>query len=397
MKIKNKPISIYIHIPFCVRKCLYCDFLSAPAKEDEKERYLRCLEEEIKREAKNYVNYEVQTVFIGGGTPSLLLPEEAQRLLNAVRQHYRMAGQAEITIEVNPGTANFTKLKAYYEMGINRLSIGLQSAINEELKCLGRIHTWEDFLKTYKDAVKSGFNNINVDLMSAIPMQTVESFRETLSKVLLLQPQPAHISAYSLIIEEGTPFYENTPELPDEETDRLMYKITDDILKRNGYHRYEISNYAQKSMECRHNKVYWTRGDYVGFGIGAASLVNNVRFHNLRDIKSYIHQMEADQENGVLSFPVKEDIEQLSWEEQIEEYMFLGLRLTEGISLKAFFNTFGKTLDEVYPGLIERLVSQGLLLITYGKNKEAERIFLSEYGLDVSNRVMAEFLLTVEN
>lgn len=387
MKTKRKPISVYIHIPFCVRKCLYCDFLSAPAGEEEKTRYLQRLLEEIRTEAENYADYEVQTIFIGGGTPSLLRQEETERLLKTIGRYYQVAQSPEITIEVNPGTVNAAKLKAYHEMGINRLSIGLQSAMKEELEGLGRIHTWEDFLQTYKEAVKSGFNNINVDLMSAIPGQTIESFRETLSRVLALKPQPAHISAYSLIIEEGTPFYENPPELPDEETDRLMYKITDDILRKNGYHRYEISNYAKKGRECRHNKVYWTRGDYVGFGIGAASLVHNVRFHNTRDIKSYI----------AAPYSLKEEIEELSEEEQIEEYMFLGLRLTDGISLQAFYETFGKTVEEVYPGLIGKLTAQGLLLTAGGKEKEAERIFLSEYGLDVSNRVMAEFLLTVAN
>lgn len=387
MKTKRKPISVYIHIPFCVRKCLYCDFLSAPAGEEEKTRYLQRLLEEIRTEAENYADYEVQTIFIGGGTPSLLRQEETERLLKTIGRYYQVAQSPEITIEVNPGTVNAAKLKAYHEMGINRLSIGLQSAMKEELEGLGRIHTWEDFLQTYKEAVKSGFNNINVDLMSAIPGQTIESFRETLSRVLALKPQPAHISAYSLIIEEGTPFYENPPELPDEETDRLMYKITADILRKNGYHRYEISNYAKKGRECRHNKVYWTRGDYVGFGIGAASLVHNVRFHNTRDIKSYI----------AAPYFLKEEIEELSEEEQIEEYMFLGLRLTDGISLQAFYETFGKTVEEVYPGLIGKLTAQGLLLTAGGKEKEAERIFLSEYGLDVSNRVMAEFLLTVAN
>ncbi|MGN0377403.1 MAG: radical SAM family heme chaperone HemW [Suilimivivens sp.] len=398
MKTDYRPLSIYIHIPFCVRKCLYCDFLSAPADIKTQERYVTCLIEEIRREAVNYMDYEVQTIFIGGGTPSLLPEEWMQEILETVYKNYRIVTEPEITIEVNPGTVTFQKLKAYHDMGINRLSIGLQSAINEELKLLGRIHTWEDFFFTYKNAIKSGFNNINVDLMSAIPGQTVDSYKKTLHKVLTLDPPPAHLSAYSLIIEEGTPFYEDTPMLPDEETDRLLYKITDDILKGRGYHRYEISNYAMEGYECRHNTVYWKRGDYAGFGIGAASLINNTRYSNIRDLNSYISRMEnvtcgkqADQTKADSS--VKENLEKLSVKEQMEEFMFLGLRLIRGVSFDEFESVFGKTIDEVYPGLIPKLEGQGLLICEYNKNGRRDRIRLSEFGLDVSNTVMAEFLL----
>ncbi|MBQ2935209.1 MAG: radical SAM family heme chaperone HemW, partial [Lachnospiraceae bacterium] len=280
MKTKGKPLSIYLHIPFCARKCLYCDFLSAPADDVTKARYVESLITEIKAEAPKYEAYEVRTVFIGGGTPSILPAEAIVGIMDTLKEQFCFAKEAEITIEVNPGSAEAEKLLAYYRSGINRLSIGLQSSHNSELQQLGRIHTYQDFLRTYRDAVKSGFNNINIDLMSAIPGQTTESYRETLRQILHLSPMPAHISAYSLIIEEGTPFYENTPELPDEEADREMYKITDDMLSGSGFERYEISNYARKGYACKHNKVYWRRGDYVGFGIGAASLIDNVRFHN---------------------------------------------------------------------------------------------------------------------
>lgn len=394
MKTEYKPLSLYLHIPFCVRKCFYCDFLSAPTEEAKQERYLNSLRTELEREAKNYEDYQVETVFFGGGTPSLVSPERLLTLLAAIRANYRVAQNPEITIEVNPGTADREKLAAYRQMGINRLSIGLQSAIDKELALLGRIHKAEDFFRVYEDAVKTGFNNINVDLMSAIPSQTESSYRETLQRVLSLKPRPAHISAYSLIIEEGTAFYENTPELPDEETDRRLYKITNDILKENGYHRYEISNYAREGYECRHNRVYWTRGDYAGFGIGAASLVANVRFHNCRDWERYMEAWEAEAAGeGQSGNGVKEEIQQLSKEEQIEEFMFLGLRLTEGVDLRQFRAVFGIEAEALYPGLTDRLESQGLLCCERNASGEKERIHLSELGLDVSNRVMAEFLL----
>ncbi len=387
MKTEYKPLSIYIHIPFCIRKCLYCDFLSQPADERMQEEYVNCLIQEIKRESKRFAGHVINTVFIGGGTPSVLPEGFVEMIVSAVYEYYRMANEPEITIEVNPGTVSVKKLQAYHRIGINRLSIGLQSAIDEELKALGRIHTADDFFATYRDAVKSGFNNINVDLMTAIPMQTIESFKETVKQVLALDPIPSHVSAYSLIIEEGTPFYENTPELPDEDTDRMLYKITNDILTEKGYHRYEISNYAKAGYECRHNKVYWKRGEYAGFGTGAASLVQNTRYSNIKDTCDYISRIRE-------GLDVREGIQKLSVSEQMEEFMFLGLRLTEGISMKEFEDAFGKTIEEVYPGLIGKLEQQGLLLCKRKVNGERERIYLSEFGLDVSNVVMEEFLLT---
>lgn len=388
MKTNQKPLSIYIHIPFCVRKCLYCDFLSAPAGEQEQEQYLRALLEEIGREAAAYEQYEVQTVFIGGGTPSLFSENWIEQILKTVYDCFHIAKEPEITMEVNPGTVTRVKLEGYKKAGVNRLSIGLQSAQEEELKLLGRVHTAKDFLVTYDNAIKSGFNNINIDLMSAIPGQSLESYQDTLNQVLSLKPAPTHISAYSLIIEEGTPFYEQKAQLqlPDEETDRILYKITNDILKRNGYHRYEISNYAKEGYECRHNKVYWLRGDYIGFGIGAASLVQNVRWSNIGDVEAYSKRQNE-------SLNIKEQVDTLSLEEQMEEYMFLGLRLIEGISEENFYQTFGRKLREVYPGIVERLEKQGLLICRKEKEGETGRIALSEFGLDVSNIVMAEFLL----
>ena len=389
MKTK-RPLSIYIHIPFCVRKCLYCDFLSAPASGETMEAYASCLCREIEAAGKLYPDHEVRTVFFGGGTPSILKKERICQILEALRRAFSLAEDAEITIEVNPGTVDADKLAAYYAAGINRLSIGVQSLQGNELQALGRIHSTEDFFQTYSVAIKSGFNNINVDLMSAIPEQTLESCQDTLRQLLSLDRPPSHISAYSLIIEEGTPFYENTPVLPDEEMDRLFYKITNDILKAAGYHRYEISNYAREGCECRHNRVYWERGEYLGFGIGAASLMQETRFSNIRDLQTYLKLLSGEAADrpstGQLMEHLRQEVSHLTEREQMEEFMFLGLRLTEGVSKKRFFKTFGKKFTDVYPGISEKLIREGLLV------QEGDRLKLTELGLDVSNRVMAEFL-----
>ncbi len=378
MKTERRPLSLYLHIPFCVRKCLYCDFLSGPRTKEEQERYLSCLIREIRREADAYKDCLVETVFVGGGTPSLLAPEWMERILLTVSGSYHLAKDCEITIEANPGTAPKPKLCSLFRMGVNRLSIGLQSAVDEELAALGRIHTFSDFLATYEAAAEAGFTNINVDLMSGIPLQSAESWTKTLERALSLEP--AHISAYSLIIEEGTYFYEHRPSLPDEETDRLLYRMTNEMLGAHGYHRYEISNYAREGFECRHNLVYWRRGEYAGFGLGAASLVGNTRYRNCEDFDAYIgREGDCRQEENVLSVP-----------EQMEEFMFLGLRLTRGVSNLDFRKAFGRTIQEVYPGITEGLIGQGLLCRDKGEGDE--RFFLSERGLDVSNRVMAEFL-----
>lgn len=389
MKTK-RPLSIYIHIPFCVRKCLYCDFLSAPASGETMEAYASCLCREIEAAGKLYPDHEVRTVFFGGGTPSILKKERICQIMEVLRRAFSLAEDAEITIEVNPGTVDADKLAAYYAAGINRLSIGVQSLQENELQALGRIHSTEDFFQTYSMAIKSGFNNINVDLMSAIPEQTLESCQDTLRQLLSLDRPPSHISAYSLIIEEGTPFYENTPVLPDEEMDRLFYKITNDILKAAGYHRYEISNYAREGCECRHNRVYWERGEYLGFGIGAASLMQETRFSNIRDLQTYLKLLSGEAADrpltGQLTEHLRQEVSHLTEREQMEEFMFLGLRLTEGVSQKRFFKTFGKKFTDVYPGISEKLIREGLLV------QEGDRLKLTELGLDVSNRVMAEFL-----
>ena len=397
-------LSLYLHIPFCVRKCLYCDFLSGPQSADVQEQYVEALCREIQETSPEYREYQVVSVFIGGGTPSVLLPEQTIRIMETLKSCFTLTDTCEISMEMNPGTVTPEKMNAYRACGINRISIGLQSANDGELKALGRIHTCADFLKAYEMAVEAGFTNINVDLMSAIPEQTLKSYQETLQKVLALQPQPVHISAYSLIVEEGTPFYEQELNLPDEETERRMYEITDDILRNAGYHRYEISNYAKAGKECVHNKVYWQRGNYLGLGIGSASLIQNVRFHNVTDISSYVNLMLGENsigneiENAACLHidmvenlkKLKEEVQELPIEEQMEEFMFLGLRMMEGVSERSFFKNFGRRFEEVFPGVIEKHEKLGLLEVT---GEEFVHLKLTSHGIDVSNQVFVDFML----
>ena len=377
----RKPLELYIHIPFCVRKCAYCDFLSGPSTLEVREAYVNCLIEEIRQckkvEAGNPGSrwapcdpeeYEVVSAFFGGGTPSILAPDQIRRIMEALRATYDWNPQAEVTIEANPGTVDEEKLQTYLDCGINRISFGLQSTNNEELRNLGRIHTWEEFLESYHKARAAGFTNINVDLMSALPGQTVDSWRETLEKVLALKPE--HISAYSLIIEEGTPFYEkyeDHPELlPPEEEERQMYHDTKRILHEHGYERYEISNYAKAGYACRHNLGYWERTEYKGFGLGSASLLGNMRYTNARELEQYLQgQIEGTEE-------------ELSEQDIREETFFLGLRKMEGIDPGPYRAHYEK--------LLEKLQMQQLL------EEKDGRICLTEYGIDISNYVLAQFL-----
>jgi len=386
--IKNKSLELYFHIPFCVKKCLYCDFLSAPADQDTQDAYMRALINETKERRIEYSSYEAATVFIGGGTPSAVSCSWLEQLMETVRKEYRIKEDAEISMELNPGTADIAQLRRYRKMGINRLSIGLQSALDEELVRLGRIHTFKQFLDTYKNARKVGFNNVNVDIMSALPGQSAKDYQKTLSAVMELNPTPEHISAYSLIIEEGTPFFDEAGKgclmLPDEECDRQMYRETDRILTENGYHRYEISNYAKPDFECRHNSGYWQRQDYAGFGIGAASLVNNHRFANKQDMAQYLKNPPQ----------ARTKAQMLSIEEQMEEYFFLGLRLVRGVSLADFERQFGIAADRVYGDVIAKSISEQLLIRSMDSVSGEESLCLTEKGLDLSNYVMARFLLS---
>lgn len=375
-----KKMGLYIHIPFCVKKCNYCDFLSAPSSKQVQIAYMDTLQKEIEEKAIAYKDWCVDTIFIGGGTPTSVPYETVVKMMDNVRAEFCLDKDCEITIECNPGTVTSEALKAYRTAGINRLSIGLQSADDELLKELGRIHTYEQFLETYTWARDAGFENINVDVMSGLPGQTLEQYEDTLIKLVELRVE--HISAYSLIIEEGTPFFklyeEDKLDLPDEETEREMYYRTKTILDAAGFNRYEISNYAKKGYECRHNVKYWRREDYLGLGLGASSCMENVRFKNTDWLDEYVLESK---------YMDKGDIQELSKKECMEEFMFLGLRMTEGVSKKKFADTFGVTMDEVYGPVLFKLKEQKLI------TEEGDLICLTEYGLDVSNRVWVEFLL----
>ena len=374
---ENSPMEIYIHIPFCIRKCDYCDFLSGPSGPKEQADYVQALLREIQA-VEEGEGRSVSSIFIGGGTPSVLDERLLGDILREIRNRFKMKEDAEITIEVNPGTANIGKLQAYREMGINRLSIGLQSPQDRELKILGRIHNYEQFLETYQEARTVGFDNINIDLMSAIPDQTYEGWVKNLRTVAELEPE--HISAYSLIVEEGTPFAARKLNLPDEDTEYNMYEATAQILKEYGFEQYEISNYARKGRECRHNVGYWTRQDYLGFGLGASSLYGKERFANTADMKKYL-------ENSRNPEKIREKEPSLTREDEMAEFMFLGLRMTKGISKADFQRCFGCTIESVYGEVLEKYESMELLLEKDG------RIFLSREGIHVSNSIMAEFLL----
>lgn len=373
----KKDLSVYIHVPFCARKCLYCDFLSFPMGEDSMEQYFGALSKEIKKAGEEYGDRLVRSVFFGGGTPSLPKASFLTESLKKLRDCFEFSDECEISLELNPGTASFEKMHEYRQAGFNRLSIGAQSLDDAELKRLGRIHDSESFFAAYEDAKKAGFTNINVDVMSALPGQSFESYKKTLEGVTALLPK--HISAYSLIVEEGTPFYDMELDLPDEDEDRRMYHETKAFLAKKGYHRYEISNYAlgepgDETYECYHNKVYWTRGDYLGLGLGAASMADNVRWNNTGDFKAYL-------EGAGL-----ENVEELDEKSCMEEFMFLGLRLVRGVSLMEFEEIFGKDMFSVYGDVIKKYENMGLLAVD-------DRLRLTEAGLDVSNTVMSEFLL----
>ena len=409
----KKDLELYVHIPFCVKKCAYCDFLSAPADARERTSYVEALIREIRSKKDIYKNRKVNTIFLGGGTPSILNTDDTEAIFCALSGSFDIAADAEITMEVNPGTVTEEKALVWSRCGVNRLSIGLQSANDKELKMLGRIHTYREFLNTWNVVRRAGFRNVNIDLISAIPGQTLMSWESTLRTVADLGPE--HISAYSLIVEEGTPFYErygeeadegsegrnrtgassegavrSLPPLPDEDVEREIYKATEKILKEYGYHRYEISNYAKAGYECRHNLGYWERKDYLGLGLGSSSLINECRFHNTFDMETYL---EAFGENGTelrngekRKTDIRKEIEYLSEEDQMEEFMFLGLRKTEGVDPDEFRSAFGRDISDVYGAQIRKLTEQGLL------NLSDRRIRLTERGTDISNYVLSEFI-----
>lgn len=371
------PLELYVHIPFCVRKCQYCDFLSDPSDEETKDRYIEALLKEI-RAAEHTEDYEIVSVFIGGGTPSALKAEAIASIMRTLQEKFFFCEDAEVTIEANPGTVDPEKLTIYRNVGINRLSLGLQSTDAEELKLLGRIHSYEEFLKSYEWAREAGFSNINIDLMFAIPGQTGEAWRQHLYQVAELNPE--HISAYSLIIEEGTPFAEQNLDLPDEDTEYQMYEDTAEILERYGYRQYEISNYAKQGYMCRHNAGYWQRLEYLGFGLGASSLYGGMRFSNTHQMQEYLKESRNPDQ-------IRKDVTVLSRNEQIEEFMFLGLRMTEGISEKKFEENFNVRLMDIYGDILQKYEETGFMEHIETKWR------LTRKGIHVSNHILADFLL----
>ena len=404
-----KQLALYIHVPFCLKKCYYCDFLSfAGIAEDVQARYFSALRKEIAEATaalskQSADRYEVSSIYFGGGTPSLPDEREIRKTLNHIQDHFQVRIDAEITLEVNPGTVTYDKLSAYQDMGINRLSIGAQSMMNMDLQHLGRAHNVSQFYEAYRNARTAGFRNISVDIMMGLPGQTHAEYLNTLREVAECHPE--HISSYSLTVEEGTPYYEiygtgKTPmvdnmiglsrqPLPSEEEERKMYEATNQYLVSAGFHRYEFSNFAKNDpmrpgrYESRHNLVYWTRGDYLGLGLGASSMVNNTRFSNLRDLEAYL---KADGNVKTL----RQDVTTLDLNTQIEEYMFLGLRLTKGVSQTRFEDVFRVPMRDVYGGVIDALCEQGFM------TTDGDSVALTPHGIDVSNQVLSYFLFDRE-
>ncbi len=373
-----KEISLYIHIPFCKQKCLYCDFSSYSGKEKLMDEYVKALNEEIMQKGKDYI---ISSIFIGGGTPSYLKDSNLESLLITLNG-LSLKKELEYTVECNPGTLDENKLKLMKKYNVNRISLGVQSTKNSLLKRIGRIHSYEDFENNYLLARKIGFQNINVDLMFGLPNQTVEDWEESLIKIAKLKPE--HISAYSLIVEEGTPFYtlyeEDKLSLPEEEEERTMYLTTKKILSTYGYHQYEISNFAQSGKECFHNKVYWKCNEYLGLGVSASSFINEKRSKNIDNIEEYIERIKK-YENII------EEIHVNNIKDDMEEFVFMGLRMVEGIQINEFKELFGKDIYKVFGEVIEKNIEKELLISDSGK------LYLSPRGIEVSNYVMSDFIL----
>ena len=381
---KNE-IGIYIHIPFCMKKCFYCDFVSYANKEDMIEKYIKALEKEIKIKAEENKLLKINTIYIGGGTPSFIDSKHIVYIINAIKESFNVKENAEITIEVNPGTVTKNKLEDYIKCGINRISIGLQTTNNELLKQIGRIHTYEQFLETYNLIRMVGFNNINVDLMLALPNQTIKDLEDSLNKVIMLKPE--HISVYSLILEEKTKLYDLVEsgklELLDESIERNMYWKVKNILEQNGYKHYEISNFAKQGYESKHNLNCWNQEEYLGMGVAAHSYLNNKRYSNTENLEQYINKLL--EEEGI-----KNDIvtvhEEQTLEDKQKEYMLLGLRKIEGVKISDFKNKFVQNPIYIFRKELDKLVKEDLIQV------EDNNIKLTKKGLDLANLVFEEFV-----
>ncbi len=377
----DKRIGLYVHIPYCRQKCSYCDFNSYASMEGTVPEYFNALNNEISSYSDMLQGFTVKTVFMGGGTPSYVDSKYMHQLMSSLNRHMNIEGDAEISIETNPGTLTEKKLSVYRKAGINRLSIGLQAWQNSLLKYLGRIHNIEDFITNYKLALKAGFNNINVDLIFGIPGQSIKDWTDTIDNISQLDI--THLSCYSLKIEEGTPFglqlEKGKLKAVEDELDREMYWLAIEKLRNNGFKQYEISNFAREGYECRHNLVYWNAEEYVGFGAGAHSYFNKKRFNNVGDIHRYsslINNNESTIEN----------VQAIDEQDSMSEYMILRLRLVEGVLSKDFEQRFGVALSTKYSKQIERLVSSGLA--DFNGNK----LRLTQKGLDLANQAFVEFI-----
>ena len=390
-----KQLGIYVHIPFCVRKCAYCDFLSFEGKSDKQGPYIGGLNREVDIIKEKYSidensDYVVSSIYFGGGTPTSIKESYICDSLCKLKQVFPMDENPEITLEANPGTLSMEKLIAYKEAGFNRLSIGLQSADNAELNFLSRIHTFEEFKENFLTAYEIGFRNINVDLMTALPYQSEYNINKTLDELFELSVRPTHISAYSLIVEKGTDFFDKFGErdedgkytgpmgsfMPSEEQERAMYYLMRNRLLAEGYMQYEISNFAYPGYESVHNSAYWSRQDYIGLGLGASSCINNVRYKNGTDLDKYI-------ENPRL---IEEEIK-LDTKSQMEEFMFLGLRRINGVSTYEFTTNFGKSMESIYDASLKKLISEGMMVYDGG------RYMLTDAGIDYGNYCFSQFLL----
>lgn len=388
---RRKQIGLYIHIPFCKQKCSYCDFCSYANKESFIKRYIQCvLKEIIEVGNNNKIDFEngkddlflVKTIYIGGGTPSLIDSKYIVQIIEDIKLNFEIDEKAEITIEVNPGTVTLEKLEDYKRAGINRLSIGLQSTHEHLLKEIGRIHTYLDFLDTFRFAREAGFENINVDLMIGIPNQTLEEVKDSIEEIVSMEPE--HISVYSLILEEGTPLFKKVEEgleLPDEELERKMYWAVKQTLEQNNYIHYEISNFAKKGYESKHNLDCWNQKEYIGFGIAAHSYTNGIRYSNIENIEQYIKNYDEDKTEENLVFHEKQDMEAMQ-----KEYMLLGLRKIDGVSIQEFKIKFVANPVFLYHSELEKLVNEELLEI------DGDQIKLTNKGLDLANIVWEEFI-----
>ena len=381
-----KELGLYIHIPFCKQKCYYCDFVSYAKNEKFFERYIGALLEEMNNFFDNN-DVEIKTIYIGGGTPSIIDAKYIEEIMNFFKEKDLLKKTKEITIEVNPGTVDEEKIKCYKKAGINRLSIGLQSTDDNMLKKIGRIHCYKDFLNTYKFAKEAGFDNINVDIMIGLPEQKISNVKNTLEEIINLEPEPPkHISVYSLIVEENTPIEkminDGTLELPDEENERNMYWYVKNFLELNGYNHYEISNFAKDGYESIHNSDCWKQKEYIGFGVAAHSFIDDVRFGNTSNLDEYLRNCEnKDFENNRIIDEVEKDL--FSKE---QEFMLVGLRMIDGVSIQAFKNKFGENPIFIFKSELSKLVEDGLLMVDF------DRIKLTNKGLDLANLVWEEFV-----